>query len=354
MPIRIMRVVESLGVGGGVETGIASLMERMDRNRFEHILCPVFRLGPWVDRFRVVQVVPLEQKTRKLAVQVGPLARVIRGIKLDIVHSRNWGALEAVIAGRWGRSCRVIHSEHGVEADPAAEPRRRNWFRRVAFEMADRVFSVSYQLRDTLARCTGHLSVIEVDQQGIIDGPHKILERPYHLSYPSIFHWNGDLYMVPETSKARTVELYRCTSFPDKWELENVLLKDLHAVDATLVEIEGEWWMFVSVEAEGTNFLYELHLYHADSPLGPWQPHSSNPVRPDAQSSRPAGRIISRNGCYYRPAQEGPGDGRSIQKIDRLDREASPGNGSLQDRTLLGKESHRHSYFEQLRRIDRD
>jgi len=167
----------------------------------------------------------------------------------------------------------------------------------------------------------GHLSVIEVDQQGIVDGPHKILERPYHLSYPFIFHWNGDLYMVPETSKARTVELYRCTSFPDKWELKKVLLHDLHAVDATLVEIEDEWWMFVSVEAESTKFLYELHLYHADSPLGPWQPHSSNPVRPDALSSRPAGRIISRNGSYYRPAQEGPGYCMSIQKIERLDRE---------------------------------
>jgi len=155
MPIRIMHVVESLGVGGGVETGIANLIERMDPKRFEHILCAVFRLGPRIDRFRVVQVVPLEQKGKKLAVQVGPLARVIRGIKPDIVHSRNWGALEAVIAGRWVRSCRLIHSEHGVEADPAAEPRRRNWFRRVAFEMADRVFSVSYHLRDALARCTG-------------------------------------------------------------------------------------------------------------------------------------------------------------------------------------------------------
>jgi hypothetical protein len=167
----------------------------------------------------------------------------------------------------------------------------------------------------------GHLSVLEVDQKGIVDGPHKILERPYHLSYPFLFEWNGDLYMVPETSKARTVELYRCTSFPDKWELEKVLLQDIDAVDATLVEIEGRWWMFAGVEAEGTKFIYELHLYYADSPLGPWQPHRGNPVRPDAQSSRPAGGIVRRNGSYYRPAQEGPGYGMSIQKIERLDEE---------------------------------
>jgi hypothetical protein len=167
----------------------------------------------------------------------------------------------------------------------------------------------------------GHLSVVEVDQKGIVHGPHKILERPYHLSYPFLFEWNGELYMVPESSKARTVELYRCTSFPDQWEMEKVLLHDLEAVDATLAEIEGRWWMFVGVEAEGTKFVYELHLYYADSPLGPWHPHRANPVRPDAQSSRPAGRIVRQNGSYYRPAQEGPGYAMSIQKIERLDEE---------------------------------
>jgi sugar transferase (PEP-CTERM/EpsH1 system associated) len=154
-PIRILHIVESLGVGGGVETGIANLIERMDRTRFEHIICAVFRMGPRSDRFRVVQVIPLEQTGKKLAIQIGPLARTIRQVKPDIVHSRNWGALEGVIAGRWVRSCRVIHSEHGWEVDPAMEAKRRLWFRRVAFEMADRVFSVSYQLRDALAKCTG-------------------------------------------------------------------------------------------------------------------------------------------------------------------------------------------------------
>jgi sugar transferase (PEP-CTERM/EpsH1 system associated) len=155
MPIRIMHVLESLGVGGGVETGVAHLIEGMDRQRFEHILCAVFPVGPWIERFRIAPMVPLEQPRKRLSVQVGPLSRAIRQMNPDIVHSRNWGALEAVIAARWVRCCRVIHSEHGVEVDPASEPKGRAWFRRVSFEMADRVFSVSHQLRDSLARCTG-------------------------------------------------------------------------------------------------------------------------------------------------------------------------------------------------------
>jgi sugar transferase (PEP-CTERM/EpsH1 system associated) len=168
--IRIMHVVETVGMGGGVENGIANLIGRMDSNRFAHVLCAVFHLGTNVDRYPGdrVQLVSLEQKQRKLAIQVRPLVQMIRKLKPDIVHSRNWGALEAVIAARWAGSCAVIHSEHGVEVDPAAEPRRRSWFRRLAFELADRVFSVSYQLQETLARRTGFpLQKIGVIHNGV-------------------------------------------------------------------------------------------------------------------------------------------------------------------------------------------
>jgi sugar transferase (PEP-CTERM/EpsH1 system associated) len=157
MSIRILHVVEAIGIGGGIENGIANLIERMDSTRFEHILCGVFRLGPQVERYPAdrVQIVCLEQKPRRLAIQAGSLAEMIRKLRPDVVHSRNWGALEAVVAARWVGQTSVIHSEHGVEMDPAAEPRRRSWLRRVVFSLTDHVFCVSYQLRDMLAARTG-------------------------------------------------------------------------------------------------------------------------------------------------------------------------------------------------------
>ena len=165
----------------------------------------------------------------------------------------------------------------------------------------------------------GYLSVIEVDRRGIVDGPRKILERPYHLSYPFVFEWKGETYLLPETRQAGQVELYRCTSFPEKWELDRILLPSVHAVDTTLAEIQGRWWMFTSLQVKGTTHLYELHLYHADSPLGPWTPHLGNPVKPDTHTSRSCGRIVTRNGSYYRPAQVGAGEGMILYKIVHLD-----------------------------------
>ena len=167
----------------------------------------------------------------------------------------------------------------------------------------------------------GHLSVLEVDQKGIVSGPHKILDQAYHLSYPCVFFWNGSFYMVPESGRAGRVDLYRCVLFPDRWEFETTLLSGLHAVDSTIAQVKGEWWMFVSIQVAGVRHLYELYLYHAGSPLGPWLPHISNPIRPDAHSSRPAGRIFEKNGEYYRPVQKGPGLGMFIYRIDRLNHE---------------------------------
>jgi len=157
MPIRIMHVVEALGVGGGVENGIANVIAQMDPRKFNHVLCAVFDLGTQIDRSRLghVEVMSLAQKRGRGTTQMAPLAEMIRRVKPDIVHSRNWGAIETVFAGRWVRSCRVIHSEHGVEMNPDAEPRRRGWLRRGAFEMAHHVFSVSFQLREMLAERTG-------------------------------------------------------------------------------------------------------------------------------------------------------------------------------------------------------
>jgi sugar transferase (PEP-CTERM/EpsH1 system associated) len=156
-PIRIMHFVDGMGKGG-LENGLVNLIERLDPERFEHVVCAIRHLGPNADRLPHdrVRVMCLDKKPTDSTLQVGALARAIREAQPDIVHSRNWGAVEAVMAGRWAGCRSVVHSEHGLEADAnVKEPWRRRVFRRLAFELAHRVLSVSYQLRDLHARRTG-------------------------------------------------------------------------------------------------------------------------------------------------------------------------------------------------------
>ena len=150
-----------------------------------------------------------------------------------------------------------------------------------------------------------HISVVEVDRNGIVSGPSEVLKLDCHLSYPFVFEWQGDYYMIPETGERNVVELYRAHSFPFEWKPEKVLLEARSPLDATLVEAEGKWWMFVNVQEEGVAVNWdEVHLYYADDPLGPWKPHARNPVVSNVLSARPAGRLFWSNNFLYRPSQD--------------------------------------------------
>lgn len=164
-----------------------------------------------------------------------------------------------------------------------------------------------------------------LDDSGQLTPPQMVLERPYHLSYPFVFKHDGAIYMVPETSANQTVELYRAAEFPQQWILVKTLLKGVNAVDATLHNDGTRWWMFVNIGEHGSSTNDELHLYHADDPLGPWQPHRANPVRAGLVGSRPAGPLFDDGHRWIRPAQDCSrlyGGGLVFNAIDQLDLEA--------------------------------
>jgi hypothetical protein len=173
------------------------------------------------------------------------------------------------------------------------------------------------------SRNRGHIAVAEVDARGAIDRVTPVLEREYHLSYPCVFEWRGDHYMVPESSQARSIQLLRATRFPFEWEPVAVLLDGVRAVDATLVEVDGRWWMFANISPAGTVNYDELYLFSAPAPAGPWTPHPANPVKSDARSARPAGRLCRVSGGLVRPAQDCSGGygrgGVVLNRVVRLD-----------------------------------
>jgi hypothetical protein len=171
--------------------------------------------------------------------------------------------------------------------------------------------------------------------------PQPVLERPHHLSYPFVFEHGGELFMIPETSAARRVELHRAVDFPHRWELDTVLLEDVDAVDATVFEHDGRLWMLAGIASPGASSLDELHAFHAESARGPWLPHARNPVVSDVRGARPGGAVLRTGGGLVRPAQDGsrrygwalsfrhidvltPAE-YSEHEVDRLEPDAVPG-----------------------------
>jgi len=128
-----------------------------------------------------------------------------------------------------------------------------------------------------------------------------VLAEPFHLSYPYVFEADGHIYMIPETSQAESVRLYRARRFPWDWEHAGDLLSGLPFADSSVILHGGRWWLFTETSG-GRNST--LRLYHADGLFGPWHEHPQSPiVDGDATSARPAGRIISADERLVRFAQ---------------------------------------------------
>lgn len=148
------------------------------------------------------------------------------------------------------------------------------------------------------------ISYCELGSDGTPGLSVEVLRRPYHLSYPFVFEYEGEMYMIPETKENRMVELYRATSFPTTWTPAAVLLNDIHAVDATVQKINGKFWMFAGVSNGRYSNSDELCLFFADALTGPWTPHRNNPVLSDVRRSRPAGMLFYDEGRLIRPSQD--------------------------------------------------
>lgn len=140
-----------------------------------------------------------------------------------------------------------------------------------------------------------------------------VLAEPFHLSYPHVFAADdGEIYMIPESSQAAAVRLYRARRYPHDWEHVGDLVTGLPFADPTVVRHAGRWWLFAETSGGADD---TLRLYHAAALAGPWVEHRSSPiVRGDATCARPAGRVVAAAGRLVRFAQNcRPAYGTAVQ-----------------------------------------
>jgi hypothetical protein len=140
----------------------------------------------------------------------------------------------------------------------------------------------------------------------LVDGELKpaerMLDEPYHLSYPYVFEHEHVWYGIPESGQNNEVALYRLEDSGRSWRKHAVLISGLRAVDSTVFVHNGKFWLLCGVNDDGPS--HKLRAYYADALLGPWQPHSRNPVKVDIRSARPAGAPFMIDGALHRPAQD--------------------------------------------------
>jgi hypothetical protein len=118
-----------------------------------------------------------------------------------------------------------------------------------------------------------------------------VLAESFHLSYPYVFEWAGEHYLIPESFQAGGVRLYRGRPFPTHWEFVATILAGPYLADASVCRFGGRWWLFA--DASPTREHDTLRLWHAADLLGPWAEHPASPiVSGDPRTARPGGRVV--------------------------------------------------------------
>lgn len=147
-PLRIMHVVDRLDLGG-TEKVVMKLVRGFEPGLFEHYICTLrgaaAATGEWASG---VNVLHAGREGAAFQFNVPRLVRVMRAVRPAIVHSRNWGGIEAVVAARIARVPVAIHSEHGYElAMLSGLPFHRRVLRHFVYRIASAVAAVTDELR---------------------------------------------------------------------------------------------------------------------------------------------------------------------------------------------------------------
>jgi sugar transferase (PEP-CTERM/EpsH1 system associated) len=156
-PYHVAHVVSSLGLGG-LETGLLNLLGALDRAEFRHSIICLREFGANAPRAEAlgaaVQLVQARPgRDRGLFLR---LSRHLRSLRPDLVHSRNFGTLDAVPAARLAGVRATVHGEHGFDtADPDGTDRRRRLLRGLLSPLVRQYVCVSRHLTEWLLRHPG-------------------------------------------------------------------------------------------------------------------------------------------------------------------------------------------------------
>ena len=168
------------------------------------------------------------------------------------------------------------------------------------------------------------INVYELSEKGYVF-LGTALEESFHLSFPYIFEFNNEIYMVPESSKNRDIRLYKCQNFPLDWRLQEVLIDNIDAADSMIFQKDNKWWLMTNEDPlRLNNHNYQMNLYYSENLLnGEWISHKNNPIIMDSNKARNAGLVFDGSDLFRVSQAFGfykkYGENFSLNKIEMLD-----------------------------------
>jgi hypothetical protein len=127
-----------------------------------------------------------------------------------------------------------------------------------------------------------------------------VCEEQFHLSFPYLFHYEDQVFMLVESHQNKDIRIYECLDFPLQWKLKHILMSNVSAADSLLINKENKWWLITNTDHwNDEDYCDEMSIFFADSPFSSeWTPHRLNPIYVDASLARNGGFFKSKNKLY--------------------------------------------------------
>ncbi len=139
-----------------------------------------------------------------------------------------------------------------------------------------------------LDRDKGEIALATSDDARHWNYQQVVIDEPFHLSYPYVFKWADEYYLIPESAGSNSVRLYKATNFPTQWSFRKNLIEGSDFTDSSVFHYNNMWWLFTTSVASNN-----LRLYYTGNFLDEWIEHPQSPiVKDDKQIARPGGRVI--------------------------------------------------------------
>lgn len=141
----------------------------------------------------------------------------------------------------------------------------------------------------------GVIHAQSMDVSGIWHAHGCVLRESFHTSFPNVFSVGEEIYMLPETTAAGKVLLYKATAFPTQWAPVQVLT-DVPLLDPILMAVDGRYVLL------GTTLNYELLAFWGDSLTSRFKQFSPT-ITSDRSISRNGGPPLRIGDRWYRVSQ---------------------------------------------------
>lgn len=109
----------------------------------------------------------------------------------------------------------------------------------------------------------GDIVCCEIIKSNIKSIKPVIIER-FHLSYPSVFNINNDIFMIPETSEVNKIILYKAKKFPLEWEFFCEFEMDSKLVDHNIFIFHNKVFLLTSELNKNDLLKSKLRLFELD------------------------------------------------------------------------------------------